>query len=178
MVDKRLPPIAGPDFNLAGPDLTHADILAGVAAHAFACGLMLAGEPRWRVNQLSHYLPRYVRSSAIPGTMDVHGDTILGAFKQIAPFYFDRPEENFELEDLVQDRTVTCLECRENVAYLKSHLRKAHKLTPEKYIAKWRLPADMPMTGHVTRREKQKVILDAGISGAVAHQMAKKKRQR
>jgi predicted transcriptional regulator len=46
----------------------------------------------------------------------------------------------------VQPEYVVCLECGFRGLTLRRHLRVAHDLNPAAYYARWRLPADYPIT--------------------------------
>jgi predicted transcriptional regulator len=46
----------------------------------------------------------------------------------------------------VQHDRVTCLECGWSGSVLRRHLTTRHRLTPDQYRARWKLPADHPLT--------------------------------
>jgi predicted transcriptional regulator len=54
----------------------------------------------------------------------------------------------------VQHDKVTCLECGWTGSMLRRHLTVRHRLTPDEYRARWKLPADHPLTapGYSERR--------------------------
>lgn len=50
------------------------------------------------------------------------------------------------IEESVTPEYLVCLECGREMKQLRRHLRQAHGLTAEQYLAKWRLQRHYPMT--------------------------------
>jgi predicted transcriptional regulator len=46
---------------------------------------------------------------------------------------------------------------------LKRHLRRVHGMSPEKYRARWGLPADYPMTATGYSRVRSKLAKESGL---------------
>ena len=63
----------------------------------------------------------------------------------------------------VKPDTITCLECGAVQKALKRHLGTSHGLTPEQYRAKWKLPADYPMTAPNSSAERSRASIARGF---------------
>lgn len=58
---------------------------------------------------------------------------------------------------------LVCLEDGKSVMMLKRHLRTAHGLTPERYRAKWGLPAHYPMVAPNYAKRRSKLAKESGL---------------
>ncbi|WP_404366111.1 MucR family transcriptional regulator [Sphingomonas sp. MMS24-J45] len=63
----------------------------------------------------------------------------------------------------VKPNSISCLECGAVQRALKRHLGTSHALTPEQYRAKWRLPADYPMTAPNSSAERSRASKARGF---------------
>lgn len=60
---------------------------------------------------------------------------------------------------------LVCLEDGKKYKILKQHLRAEHGLTPAEYRAKWRLPADYPMTAPGYAASRSALAKQIGLGG-------------
>jgi predicted transcriptional regulator len=67
----------------------------------------------------------------------------------------------------VQHDRVTCLDCGWAGSVLRRHLTTRHRLTPDQYRARWKLPADHPLTapGYSERRSTMAKQFGLGRGG-------------
>ncbi|TZG25718.1 MucR family transcriptional regulator [Sphingomonas montanisoli] len=63
----------------------------------------------------------------------------------------------------VKPDAITCLECGTKQKMLKRHLGVSHDLTPDQYRAKWKLPADYPMTAPDYAAQRKDLALKHGL---------------
>jgi predicted transcriptional regulator len=78
------------------------------------------------------------------------------------------------LKDIVTAKYVTCLECGRKMKTLKTHLRKAHNLTPKEYYARFDLdPKKFPLVCKEYSAARRKLAKERGL-GAFAKRRKKK----
>jgi predicted transcriptional regulator len=58
---------------------------------------------------------------------------------------------------------LVCLEDGLKFRMLKRHLRQVHGMSPEKYRARWGLPADYPMTATGYSQVRSKLAKESGL---------------
>lgn len=84
----------------------------------------------------------------------------------------DKMQGGSEEEQLVPavpiDQSVTndhiiCLEDGKPVVLLKRYLAKHHNMTPEEYIAKWKLPEDYPFVTKAYSEKRSAIAKDHGL---------------
>ncbi|WP_431857784.1 MucR family transcriptional regulator [Azospirillum sp.] len=63
----------------------------------------------------------------------------------------------------VSREAIVCLECDKAQRTLRRHLAGAHGLSTEEYRARWRLPADYPMTAPDVAAERSRLAKAAGF---------------
>ena len=73
-----------------------------------------------------------------------------------APTVPEAPLPAVSVRSSVKPESVTCLECGAVQKALKRHLGTSHALTPDQYRAKWKLPADYPMTAPNSSAERSR----------------------
>ena len=79
-------------------------------------------------------------------------------------------------QSIRQDRIV-CLEDGKSFSMLKRHLMTDHKLTPQQYRERWRLPSDYPIVAPSYSAARSKMAKDLGLGQkARAASAAKPKR--
>jgi hypothetical protein len=62
------------------------------------------------------------------------------------PFACDAPDTvTSAIPNGVTAKQIVCLECGKSRKRFRTHLRKTHRMTPEQYREKWKLPANFPM---------------------------------
>jgi predicted transcriptional regulator len=68
------------------------------------------------------------------------------------------------LKDIVKAKYVVCLECGRKLKTLKTHLRKAHGLTPKEYYARYALdPKKFPLVCKDYSEKRSKMAKDRGL---------------
>jgi predicted transcriptional regulator len=78
------------------------------------------------------------------------------------------------LKDIVTAKYVICLECGKKMKTLKTHLRKAHNLTPKEYYARYDLdPKKFPLVCKEYSKARSKLAKERGL-GAFARGRKKK----
>lgn len=60
---------------------------------------------------------------------------------------------------------ITCLECGEQFATIKQHLRKTHNLTPDEYRLKWGLFSDYPMAAPNYSAKRSALAIERDLAG-------------
>lgn len=80
-----------------------------------------------------------------------------------APTIAEAPVPAVSVRSSVKPDSITCLECGAVQKALKRHLGTSHGLTPEEYRAKWKLPADYPMTAPNSSAERSRASLARGF---------------
>ena len=63
----------------------------------------------------------------------------------------------------VNHEYLVCLDCGLKTKTLKRHLRTVHELSPAAYKAKWRLPADYPITAPAYSEERSAYAKSVGL---------------
>lgn len=63
----------------------------------------------------------------------------------------------------VSREAIVCLDCGKTQKTLRRHLAGAHGLTADEYRARWRLPADYPMTAPDFAAERSRLAKAAGF---------------
>ena len=58
---------------------------------------------------------------------------------------------------------IVCLEDGKKLKMLKRHLKTAYQMTPADYRAKWKLPADYPMTAPNYTEQRKSLALKIGL---------------
>ena len=76
------------------------------------------------------------------------------------------------VEESVQRDFIVCLEDGKRLRMLKRYLMKQYGMTPERYRAKWGLPADYPMAAPAVTDQRRQAALTAGL-GRLRHQRIK-----
>jgi predicted transcriptional regulator len=68
------------------------------------------------------------------------------------------------LKDIVKDKYVVCLECGKKMRTLKTHIRKAHGLTPKDYYKLYDLdPKKYPLVCREYSEQRSKMAKDRGF---------------
>ena len=68
------------------------------------------------------------------------------------------------LKDIVQAKYVVCLECGKKMKTLKTHLRKAHNLTPKEYFQRFGLdPKKFPLVCKDYSKQRSKLAKERGL---------------
>jgi len=67
-----------------------------------------------------------------------------------------KPVPAVPISETILPDHIVCLEDGKRFKMLRSHLKRAHQMTPEQYRIKWGLPPDYPVTAqnHAARRSK------------------------
>ena len=63
----------------------------------------------------------------------------------------------------VSAKYVVCLECGMRRQTLRRHLRQAHELSADEYLAKWRLSPDHPLTAPEYTQRRSTMAKDQGL---------------
>ena len=84
-----------------------------------------------------------------------------------APTVVEVPVPAVSVRSSVKPDSITCLECGAVQKALKRHLGTSHALTPEQYRAKWKLPADYPMTAPNSSSERSRASKARGFGRKV-----------
>ena len=80
-----------------------------------------------------------------------------------APEPVEAPVPAVSVRSSVKPDSITCLECGAVQKALRRHLGTSHALTPEQYRAKWKLPADYPMTAPNSSAERSRASKARGF---------------
>lgn len=75
----------------------------------------------------------------------------------------EAPVPAVSVRSSVKPDSITCLECGALHKALKRHIGTSHALTPEQYRAKWKLPADYPMTAPNSSAERSRASIARGF---------------
>jgi predicted transcriptional regulator len=68
------------------------------------------------------------------------------------------------LKDIVKAKYVVCLECGKKMKTLKTHLRKAHNLTPKEYFKRFGLdPKKFPLVCKEYSEQRSKLAKERGL---------------
>ena len=68
------------------------------------------------------------------------------------------------LKDIVKEKYVVCLECGKKMRTLKTHLRKAHNLTPKEYFKLYSLDKKKyPLVCKEYSAQRRKLAIDKGL---------------
>jgi predicted transcriptional regulator len=68
------------------------------------------------------------------------------------------------LRDIVKAKHVVCLECGKKMKTLKTHLRKAHNLTPKEYFRRFGLdPKKFPLVCKEYSEQRSKLAKERGL---------------
>ncbi len=68
------------------------------------------------------------------------------------------------LRDIVKEKYVLCLECGKKMRTLKTHLRKAHQLTPAQYYKTYGLdPKKFPLVCKEYSEQRRKLAKEKGL---------------
>ena len=68
------------------------------------------------------------------------------------------------LKDIVKAKYVVCLECGKKMKTLKTHLRKAHNLTPKEYYKRFGLdPKKFPLVCKEYSEQRSKLAKERGL---------------
>jgi predicted transcriptional regulator len=78
----------------------------------------------------------------------------------------------------VQPEYVVCLECGFRGRALRRHLRVAHGLDPAAYYARWKLPADHPITAPAYSARRSAMAREFGLGRGRSRRAAKSAPQR
>ncbi len=73
------------------------------------------------------------------------------------------PEPAVPIKQSVRQDHIVCLDCGQNFAMLKRHLRTEHQLTPEEYREKWGLPSSYPMTAPRYAEARSAIAKETGL---------------
>jgi predicted transcriptional regulator len=63
----------------------------------------------------------------------------------------------------VHKNSITCLECGAQFQSMRRHLRTAHRLTPQAYRDKWKLPADYPIVAATYAELRSRMAKEIGL---------------
>ncbi|MES2988832.1 MAG: MucR family transcriptional regulator [Pseudomonadota bacterium] len=72
-------------------------------------------------------------------------------------------EPAVSIRSSVKPDALICLECGSKKRALKRHLGTAHRLTPDAYRAKWKLPADYPMVAPEYSAQRSEMAKSLGL---------------
>ncbi len=68
------------------------------------------------------------------------------------------------IDEVVKEKYVVCLECGKKMRTLKTHLRKAHKLTPPEYLQRYALdPKNFPLVCKEYSEQRRKLAIKNGL---------------
>jgi predicted transcriptional regulator len=121
----------------------------------------------------AHLSSAKVPSGELPGLVR----EIYGALASIARGDPPRGVPAAPIAESVTAKHLVCLEDGLKLRLLKRHLRQVHGMSPEKYRARWGLPADYPMiaTGYSQVRSKLAKESGLGTHGRRAQPVAVKR---
>ena len=107
----------------------------------------------------AHLSSAKVPSSELPGLVR----EIYGALASIARGDPPRGDPAVPIADSVTAKHLVCLEDGLKLRMLKRHLREVHGISPEKYRARWGLPADYPMIATGYSQVRSKLAKESGL---------------
>lgn len=73
------------------------------------------------------------------------------------------PQPVVSIAKSVKPGAVICLECGAGLLMLKRHLKTAHNLTPDQYRARFKMPANHPLTAPNYSTRRSKIAKDLGL---------------
>ena len=77
------------------------------------------------------------------------------------------PEASLDKDDLVQPDRVTCAICGFQGKVLRTHLKKMHGLSPDKYRARYKLEEDFPLVAPLYTITRSRLAKESGLGRAV-----------
>jgi predicted transcriptional regulator len=81
-----------------------------------------------------------------------------------APEVEEVRKPSIPLKDIVQEKFVICLECGKKMRILKSHIQKAHGLTPKEYFERYGLdPKKYPLICKEYSEQRSKMAKARGL---------------
>ena len=80
-----------------------------------------------------------------------------------------RHEPAVPVQESVAPEYIVCLEDGNKLKALKRHLKAAHDMTPEEYVARWRLPPDYPMVAPSYTRRRSEIANEIGLGRSRSH---------
>ena len=73
------------------------------------------------------------------------------------------------VQESIAPEYIVCLEDGKKLKALKRHLKAAHNMTPEEYVARWRLPPDYPMVAPSYTRRRSEIANEIGLGRSRSH---------
>src|SRR5215469_6902570 len=107
----------------------------------------------------AHLSSAKVLSDELPGLVRTIYDTLASITRGDPP----RGAPAVSVAESVTSRHLVCLEDGLKLRMLKRHLREVHGMSPEKYRARWGLPADYPMTATGYSQVRSKLAKESGL---------------
>ena len=107
----------------------------------------------------AHLSSAKVPSGALPGLVRTIYDTLASIARGDPP----RGVPAVPVAESVTSKHLVCLEDGLKFRLLKRHLRQVHAMSPEKYRARWGLPADYPMTATGYSQVRSKLAKESGL---------------
>ena len=124
----------------------------------------------------AHLSNAKVPSGELPSLVRTIYDTITSIARGDPP----RGAPAVPVAESMTSKHLVCLEDGLKFRMLKRHLRQVHGMSPEKYRARWGLPADYPMTATGYSQVRSKLAKESGLGthGRRAQPVAVGQRQR
>jgi predicted transcriptional regulator len=81
----------------------------------------------------------------------------------------EKSQPDVSIETSVHPEYIVCLEDGQHVRTLKRHLQCAHRMTPQQYREKWKLPNGYPMVAPVYSAQRSRMAKESGFGRVQAH---------
>jgi predicted transcriptional regulator len=107
----------------------------------------------------AHLSNAKVPSGGLPGLVRTIYDTLASIARGDPP----RGVPAVPVAESLTSKYLVCLEDGLKFRMLKRHLREVHGLSPEKYRARWGLPANYPMTATGYSQVRSKLAKESGL---------------
>jgi predicted transcriptional regulator len=107
----------------------------------------------------AHLSSAKVPSTELPGLVRTICDTLASLAHGDLP----RGAPAVPIAESVTSKHLVCLEDGLKFRLLKRHLRQVHAMSPEKYRARWGLPADYPMVATGYSQVRSKLAKESGL---------------
>ena len=107
----------------------------------------------------AHLSSAKVPSRELPGLVRTIYDTLASIARGDPP----REAPAVPVAESVTSKHLVCLEDGLKLRTLKRHLREVHGISPEKYRARWGLPADYPMPATGYSQVRSKLAKESGL---------------
>src|SRR5215469_14423026 len=107
----------------------------------------------------AHLTSAKVPSGELPGLVRTIYDTLASIARGDPP----RGAPAVPIAESVTSKHLVCLEDGLTFRMLKRHLREVHGISPEKYRARWGLPANYPMTASGYSQVRSKLAKESSL---------------